>query len=102
MHILDCVDPIRQLEMINFTNRTTYIEDFDDIHRVILNFISENISFIVKAGKYGAMSTTYKIIMGYYVLNFLSNTATLRADKPQKKRYFKQVNLHLYLHISSV
>ena len=58
-------------KIIQFTNKTTTNEDFDAVHKVLLDGISDNMSAIVHDEKYGAINTTYPTTMGYYVVKFL-------------------------------
>ena len=44
--------------IITLSHKVTESEAFDDIHRVVLDGISENMASLVKYGKYGDMNTT--------------------------------------------
>ena len=39
--------------IIQFTNKTTSSEDFDSLHKVVLDYISDNMDSLVQLGKYG-------------------------------------------------
>ena len=64
--------------IIKLTNKTTSIKDFDEINIFVLDGVSDNMSWLVNAGKYGDISTTYPITMGYYAFRFISNIVTLK------------------------
>ena len=54
--------------IIQFTNKTTPIEDFDAEHKVVLYGISENTASLVQFGKYGDINAEDPTTMGYYVI----------------------------------
>ena len=58
--------------IIQFTNKTTPIEDFDEVHKVVLDGISENMTFLAQLGKSADINVTDQNIMGYYVITYLS------------------------------
>ena len=58
--------------MIKFTNIATTNEDFDAVHKVLLDGISDNMSALVQNGKYGTINTEDPTTIGYYVVKFLS------------------------------
>ena len=63
--------------IFNFTNKTTSSEESDDISKVLLHGISENMSWLVYTGECGTINTTDPKIMGYYFVKSLYNTLTL-------------------------
>ena len=67
--------------MIQFTNKTTTNEDFDTVHKVLLDSISDNISTLFLNGKYDALNTAYPNTINYYVVKFLSEPYTLQDNK---------------------
>ena len=50
--------------MIQVTNKTTTKEDFDAVHKVVLDGISDNMSALVQNGKYGEINTADPTTMG--------------------------------------
>ena len=46
--------------MIKFTNKGTSSEDFDEIHKILLDGISGNTNSLLQTGKYGATNKTDK------------------------------------------
>ena len=71
--------------IIQFTNKTTTLEEFDAVHKVLLDGIGDNMSELVQNGKYGAIYTKYPTTMGYYVVKFLSEPYTLQDNKTVEK-----------------
>ena len=64
--------------IIQFTNKTTPIEDFDAVHKIVLDVISDNMEYLVQLGKYGAINASDPTTMGYYVIYYLSKPYTLQ------------------------
>ena len=67
--------------IIQFTNKTTTNKDFDTVHKVVLDGISDNMSATIHNGKYGVINTAYPTTMGYNDVNFLSEPYTSQEDK---------------------
>ena len=63
--------------IIQFKNKITSIEDFDETHKVVLDGIIVNVSSLVQTGKHGAINTTYNTTMGYYVIKYVYDDFTL-------------------------
>ena len=60
-HVVDCaywhaLGSFNNCTTINFTNKTTWSEDFDEVHKVVIGGISDNIASLVQLGKYGAIN----------------------------------------------
>ena len=64
--------------IIIFSRKATTSEAFEDIHQVVLDGISDNMYFLVQYGKYGATNTKYSTIIGYYVIEIVSEAYTLQ------------------------
>ena len=75
LHVLGSLN-IRNI--VNFTNRTTSSDDFDAVHKVVIDDISDNLVSLVQLGKYGAINASDPTTMGYYVINYLSEPYTLQ------------------------
>ena len=60
------------LRIIQFTNKAATNKDFDELHKVVLDGIIDNMSAIVQNREYGAKNTADPTKMGYYVIKFLS------------------------------
>ena len=59
--------------VITLSHKATISEDFEDIHLVAFDVISDNIASFVQSGMYGDMNTIYSTTMGYYVIKFVSD-----------------------------
>ena len=70
----------RNWNIITLSHKATTSEDFEDINRVVLDGISENIASLVKYGNYGVINTTDTTTMGYYVINFIPEAYTMQYD----------------------
>ena len=46
----------KNCNIIKFTNKTTFSEVFDEINKVIIGDISDNMKSLVYSGKYGAIN----------------------------------------------
>ena len=66
--------------IIIFSNINTTSEDFEEIHQVILDGISDTMASLVQSGKHDATKTTYSTVMGYYVVNYVSYAYILQED----------------------
>ena len=67
--------------IIKFTNKTTTNEDFYEVHKFLLDGISDNMSALVHNGKYGVINTADPTKMGYYFVKLLSEPYTLQYEK---------------------
>ena len=65
-------------KIFQFTNKTTTSEDFNAVHKVFIDGISDNMASILQLGKYGAMNASDPTTMGYYVIKYLSKPHTLQ------------------------
>ena len=59
--------------IIQFNNKPTRSQDFDDIHKVFLGGISES-------GKYGSINASDTTTMGYYIVKYGYEIFTLKED----------------------
>ena len=66
---------------IKFTNKYTSSEDFDAMHKVVIDGISENMVSLVQLGKYGATNAADPTKMGYYAIKHLSEPYTLQYNQ---------------------
>ena len=64
--------------IIKFNNKTTSSENFDAVHEIVLDEISDTMISTVELGKYGAINAVDTPAMGYYVINYLSELYTLQ------------------------
>ena len=55
--------------IINIIPKSTPFEAFDDIHHIILNSISDNMSSLVQSGMYGVTNTDYSTKMYFMLFN---------------------------------
>ena len=58
--------------IITFSHKATTSEAFEEIHQVLLDGISYNMTSLVQSGKYVPINITYTPNMGYYVIKFVS------------------------------
>ena len=77
------------MEIIKFINKTTPTEEFDNINKVPLDEISENIEYIVQTGNYYVISTKYPKTMGYYTVIFFTNKVTMKEQNTKYGNLFK-------------
>ena len=64
--------------MIEYNNKTTTNEEFDAVHKAVLDYISDNMYALVHNGGYGAINTVDPTTMGYYVVRDLSEPYILQ------------------------
>ena len=58
--------------IIELTPKSTPFEAFDEVHKVVLDKISENMASLVQPGMYGAIHTDDNTKNGFYVIQFIS------------------------------
>ena len=66
--------------IIELTPKSTTFENFDEIHKVFIDGISENMASLVKSGMYDAITTYYTTTNGFYVIKFLSESYTIQNN----------------------
>ena len=66
--------------IIELTPKSTPFEAFDDIHKVVLDGISENMASLFQSGMYGTINTDDTTTNGLYVIQFLSEAYTLQDN----------------------
>ena len=64
--------------IIQLTKKTTYREDFDEVHKVVLDGIISNIQSLLQTWKYDAINASYPTALGYYIVNYVSDNFTLQ------------------------
>ena len=57
--------------IVKITKKTSS-EDFDELHKVFIDDISDDIASLGQLGKYGAINTADPTTLGYYVITYLS------------------------------
>ena len=65
---------------ITLSHKDTTIEAFEEVQRVVLDGINENMASLVQPGKYGTMNMTDTTTMGYYVIKFVFIVHTIQED----------------------
>ena len=60
--------------------KSTFSDTFDEIHQVVLDSISDNMTSLVESGQYGAINTTDTSTNGFYVIMFTSGAYTLQEN----------------------
>ena len=53
---------------------------FDEIHQVVIDGISDNMSSLVKSGEYGVIDTDNTTTNKFYVIQLISEAYTLQND----------------------
>ena len=54
--------------IVQFTNKTTSSEEFDELHKVVIDGISETMASLVQLGNSSAINETDPTIIGYYMI----------------------------------
>ena len=72
--------PYKNWNIIHLTPKSIPSEAFDDIHRVVLDWISENMDSLVQSGMYGAINTDDTTTNGFYVIQFVSDPYKLKSN----------------------
>ena len=67
----------KNCNIIGLTPKSIPFDAFDEIHKVVLDGISENMSSLVQSGMYGAINTADRTTNGLYVIQFISEAYTL-------------------------
>ena len=66
--------------IIELTQKSTPFEKFGEIHKVVLDRISENMALLVKSGMYGDINTNDTTTNGFYVIQNISEEYTLQNN----------------------
>ena len=66
--------------IIELTPKSTPFEAFDEIHKVVLDGISENTASLVQSGIYGAINIYYTTTNGLYVIQFISEAYMIQNN----------------------
>ena len=65
--------------IIQLTPKSTPFEEFDEIHQIVIDVISDNMASLVQSGMYGDINTYDTTTNVFYVIQFISEEYT-----PQK------------------
>ena len=63
---------INNWKVIQFSQKSTPSDAFDEIYHVVLDGISDNMASLVEPGKYGAINTNETTTNEFYVIMFTS------------------------------
>ena len=66
--------------IIELTPKSTPFEACDDINKVVIDVISENMASLVQSGMYGDINTNDTTTNGFYVIQFISEAYTLQNN----------------------
>ena len=66
--------------IIQLSQKSTPSDAFDEIHQVVLDRISDNMSSLFESGNYGAINTTDTKTNRFYVIMFKSGAYTLQDN----------------------
>ena len=64
----DILGSFNRWNIITFSNKETEQGEFDEVNRVVLDGIANHMCSLIEEGKYGAVGTTDKRQVGYYVV----------------------------------
>ena len=81
--VLDCIytlvfSTFNNRNMIQLTNKTTSSDNFDDICKVFLDVISDNVESLVLYRNNCDINTYNTTKMGYYIVKYMSDAFTLQ------------------------
>ena len=72
--------PYNNWTIIDLTLKSIPFEDFDEIHKVVLDRISKNMASLFQSGMYGAINTADNPSKRCYVIQFISESYTLHKN----------------------
>ena len=72
--------PYKNRNIIELTQKPIPFEAFDDINKVGIDGISENMASLVQPGIYGAIKTSDNTSNGFYVIQFISEAHMLQSN----------------------
>ena len=70
----------KNYNIINLTPKSTPYEAFDEIHKVVLYVISENMASLVQSVIFGSINTYENTSNGFYVILFVSEAYMLQNN----------------------
>ena len=74
------LDSYNNWNIIEITPKSIPFEASDEIHKVFIDGISENMASLVQSGMYGSTNTSGKTTDGFYVIQFISEAYTLQNN----------------------
>ena len=84
--------PYKNWNIIELKTKSIPFEEFDEIHQVVLDRISENMASLVQPGIYGAINSSENTSNGLYVIKLISEAYTLQKIQQLKDKLFLLVN----------
>ena len=57
--------------IIRLTNKTTCIEEIDEVHKLFMDGISVNMASLLQTGKYGDTNDTDPTKLWYYIVRYV-------------------------------
>ena len=69
------------------------MQEYDKIHKILLDGISDNMTSLAMTDKYGANTTTDTTTMGFYAVKYMSYAFTLQQDITTNGQLFKAVEM---------
>ena len=72
--------PYNNCNIIELTPKSITFEAFDEIHKAVIDGISENTASLVQSGMYGVINTAGNTTNGFYVIQFFSEAYTLQNN----------------------
>ena len=70
-------------------------EYFDDIRKVFLEYISENMASFGQTRKYGAINAADTTTMGYFIVKYVYDASTIHEDMTTKWQVSKAGELKI-------
>ena len=70
--------PYNNCNIINLTPKSTPFKAFDEIHKVVLDVISENMASLFHSVMYSAINMDENTPNGFYVIMFISEAYKLQ------------------------
>ena len=71
---------LNNCNIILFINKTKSSEDFDEVHKVVLDSIYTNMESLLHTGKHGAINVSDPTTMGYYDVKYTPDAFTFLED----------------------
>ena len=72
--------PYNNYNIINLTPKSTPSGAFDEIHKVVIDVISENMASLVQSVIYGSINIDDNTSNGFYVILFIAEAYTLQNN----------------------
>ena len=78
--------------IIHLSPKSTPFEEFEEIHQVVLDRISDNMDSLVLYGNYGAINTDETTTNGFYDISSSQRHKSYKIIQPLTDKLFLRVN----------